>query len=106
MSVTSVCVFCLDRFLVSGWLITVRSGGRLRRLPAAWLRLWSLIARMVARLGGERQTCADSHLLLMRGRVGLLALLAVLELCVQVRVDAEGLDSLVVLDFGRALSLI
>ena len=42
----------------------------------------------------------------MRGRVGLLALLAVLELCVQVRVDAEGLDSLVVLDFGRALSLI
>ena len=98
MSVSSICVFRLDRFLVRGWLITVRSRGRLGRLPTAWLWLWSLIARMVARLWRERQTRADSHFFLMRGRVRLLALLAVLELGVQVCVDAERLDSLVVLD--------
>lgn len=75
----------LDRLLID-WLGTLGLGS----LPCLPTCLWlgSLVATLARHLRGESETLADAHLLLVRGRGGLLSLLRVLELGVEVGIDA------------------
>ena len=97
-----VSVSRVHRHLVSSLLVAL---GLLTTI--AVLRLGRLVVLLIGDLRGEGKALTHSHLFLVGGGGGLLTrLLGMLELSVEVGVDAQRLHLLAVLDLGGPLSLL